>query len=301
MSAPNSLPSPRLSGSPTQLGGASLPPVIPGLGAVLATDDAQSTLEQELVKKLGTGRAALPVLPHVATLALRLAGNPDAKVGELAALIDGDPPIAARFLSVANSVIYFRGWRTSSTHSAIVRLGLSHTRDILFQVVYSASMSGIKRFHEPVRLSFERSVACALAARAATRAVRVELDSAYMCGLLHDIGEARIYRIFEELKPPLDADAEIIRLVHKYHCFAGAEIATTWQLPSEIVDACALHHEHEPAGAHVRIVRIADVLVDALDAALDFDRCTDLGLDTTVARNLLSELRAEVSKDRASA
>jgi HD-like signal output (HDOD) protein len=35
--------------------------------------------------------------------------------------------------------------------------------------------------------------------------------------------------------------------VHKYHCFAGAEIATTWQLPSEIVDACALHHQSEPA------------------------------------------------------
>jgi putative nucleotidyltransferase with HDIG domain len=274
------------------------PCVLPGLGAVLDAGAAESALEQELVKKLGTGRAALPVLPHVATLALRLAGNPDAKVGELAELIDGDPPIAARFLSVANSVVYFRGWRTSSTHSAIVRLGLSNTRDLLFQVVYSASMSGIKRFHEPVRLSFERSVACAIAARAAAQAVRVGLDSAYMCGLLHDIGEARIYRIFEALKPPADADAEIARLVHKYHCFAGAEIATTWQLPSEIVDACALHHQSEPAGDHVRIVQMSDALATALDGELDLERCADLGLDDLTARKLLQQLRTELAQDR---
>jgi putative nucleotidyltransferase with HDIG domain len=286
-------------GSPASATKVGFPPrVLPGLGAVLETDASHSALEHELVKKLGTGRAALPVLPHVATLALRLAGNPEAKVGELARLIDGDPPIAARFLSVANSVIYFRGWRTSSTHSAIVRLGLSNTRDLLFQVVYSASMSGIKRFHEPVRLSFERSVACAIAARAAAQAVRVELDSAYMCGLLHDIGEARIYRIFEDLKPAPEAEAEIPELVHKYHCFAGAEIATTWQLPSEIVDACALHHQIEPAGAHVRIVRIADALVGALDGELDLERCAELGLDDVTARKLYEKVKGELATER---
>jgi hypothetical protein len=50
--------------------------VLPGLGTVLDVNAAESVLEQELVKKLSTGRAALPVLPHMATLALRLAGKP---------------------------------------------------------------------------------------------------------------------------------------------------------------------------------------------------------------------------------
>ena len=149
-----------------------------------------------------------------------------------------------------------------------------------------------------MRLSFERSVACAVAARAAANAVRVELDSAYMCGLLHDIGEARIYRILEELKPPADADAEIARLVHKYHCFAGAEIATNWQLPSEIVDACALHHQKEAASAHVRIVQIADTLAAALDAELDLERCAELGLDELSAHKLLAQLRSDLATDR---
>ena len=101
-------------------------------------------LERELVRRLRTGRAALPVLPDVAQAALRLANDPDARIDELARLVDTDPPIAARFMSVANSAGYWRGLLTASTQSAIVRLGLANTRDLLFQVVYAASASGLR-------------------------------------------------------------------------------------------------------------------------------------------------------------
>ena len=92
---------------------------------VSSDDLAMPEHERELVRRLKTGRAALPVLPAVAQSAIRLANDPDARITDLASLVDTDPPIAARFMSVANSVIYFRGWVTSSTQSAIVRLGLA--------------------------------------------------------------------------------------------------------------------------------------------------------------------------------
>ncbi|HEX4477555.1 MAG TPA: HDOD domain-containing protein [Polyangiaceae bacterium] len=252
------------------------------------TEKPRSELELALVKKMETGRAALPVLPRVATHALKLAGNPEASVSELGRLIDGDPPIAARFLSVANSVIYFRGLRTSSTQAAIVRLGLQHTRDLLFQVVYAASMTGLKRFHEQVRRSFDRSVVCALAARQAAEMLSIDLDSAYMCGLLHDIGEARIYRILEELRPPPGGDGEIAELVAAYHCRAGAEVAKAWQLPAEIVDACALHHEPGECTPHVRVVKISDAVADAVEGNFDPDRFLVLGLQEGAARDLVN-------------
>ena len=46
--------------------------------------EPQSELERELLRRLKSGRAALPVLPQVAALALRLASDPDARVHELA-------------------------------------------------------------------------------------------------------------------------------------------------------------------------------------------------------------------------
>lgn len=266
--------------------------------AVAADDLALPELERELVRRLKTGRAALPVLPAVAQSAIRLANDPDARITELASLVDTDPPIAARFMSVANSVIYFRGWVTSSTQSAIVRLGLASTRDLLFQVVYASSAGGLKKYQSAVQASFRRSVVAAHAARVISRELSIDSEYDYMSGLLHDIGESRIYRILDGLKLPTSPQL-VASLVQKYHESAGAEIAMAWKLPTEIVDACAAHHD--PAAAanpNVRLVMIADCVVSALEAEvgqdggeIDFEPFDKLLVDPSIARRLIEKTR----------
>lgn len=267
--------------------------------AVVSSEDpAMPELERELVKRLKTGRAALPVLPAVAQSAIRLANDPDARITELASLVDTDPPIAARFMSVANSVIYFRGWVTSSTQSAIVRLGLASTRDLLFQVVYASTSGGLKRYQAAVQASFRRSVMAAHAARVISRELSIGTEYDYMSGLLHDIGESRIYRILDGVKVPSSPQL-VEALVAKYHESAGAEVAMAWQLPTEIVDACAAHHDPSAAAnPHVRLVMLADCVVSALDAELgqskreiDFAPFDQLLVDPGIARRLIEKTR----------
>jgi putative nucleotidyltransferase with HDIG domain len=272
--------------------------VTPSAAAVSSEDPNLPELERELVKRLKTGRAALPVLPAVAQSAIRLANDPDARITELASLVDTDPPIAARFMSVANSVIYFRGWVTSSTQSAIVRLGLASTRDLLFQVVYASTSGGLKRYQAAVQASFRRSVIAAHASRVICRELSIGSEYDYMCGLLHDIGEARIYRVLDGLKER--GDSELVEsLVRKYHESAGAEVAMAWKLPTEIVDACAAHHDPAAAATpHVRLVMIADCVVAALEAEsgqvkreIDFAAFDKLLVDPSIARRLIEKTR----------
>ena len=265
---------------------------------VMVTAESQpemSETECELVKRLRTGRAALPVLPQVAEAALRLANDPDARIDDLAELVDTDPPIAARFMSVANSVAYWRGLLTSSTQSAIVRLGLANTRDLLFQVVYAASSGGLKRYQTQVQKSFKRSVVAAVAARTAARELEIDSEYDYMSGLLHDIGEARVYRILDAL-PNRVTDANLVTdLVQRYHSAAGAEVAMAWKLPTEIVDACAAHHDPQAASVpHVRLVMIADAVVDALEAGRspDLRRFEALLVDLRAARRIIDLTKA---------
>jgi len=272
--------------------------IVPSEAAASSDDLSLPELERELVRRLKTGRAALPVLPAVAQSAIRLANDPDARITELASLVDTDPPIAARFMSVANSVIYFRGWVTSSTQSAIVRLGLASTRDLLFQVVYASTAGGLKRYHPAVQASFRRSVTAAHAARVTSRELSIGSEYDYMSGLLHDIGESRIYRILDGLKAP-STPALVAALVRKYHESAGAEVAMAWKLPTEIVDACAAHHDPTAAATpHVRLVMIADCIVDALDAELgqdkreiDYEPFDKLLVDPGLARRLIEKTR----------
>ena len=270
--------------------------VVPVLVTVEPTPEMTET-ERELVKRLRTGRAALPVLPQVAEAALRLANDPDARIGDLAELVDTDPPIAARFMSVANSVAYWRGLLTSSTQSAIVRLGLANTRDLLFQVVYAASSGGLKRYQMQVQKSFKRSVVAAVAARTAARELEIDSEYDYMSGLLHDIGEARIYRILDGL-PRFDDPKLAQDLVQRYHTAAGAEVAMAWKLPTEIVDACAAHHDPKAIGVpHVRLVMIADAVVDALESGKspNFERFESLLVDVSIARRIIDLTKSAAS------
>ncbi|MFZ5890186.1 MAG: HDOD domain-containing protein [Myxococcota bacterium] len=278
----------------------SLPPSVPPLGAMPNESlpaDAEHALERELVRQLKTGRAALPLLPQVAESALRLANDPDARIDQLARLVDTDPPIAARFMSVANSVAYWRGLVTASTQSAIVRLGLANTRDLLFQVVYAASTNGLKKYQTAVSRSFKRSVMAAIAARVTAEELQHRGEYDYMCGLLHNIGEARVYRILDAITLPVPDPALVKRLVQKYHCVAGAEVAMAWKLPAEIVDACAAHHDAAAAeNSSVRLVMIADVIVAALEATalgkpVEYAGFEKLGISLEQARILLEKTR----------
>jgi len=298
MSAQPSFPLPPVGESVDSLVVSAESVVAPSEAAVSSEDPQLPELERELVRRLKTGRAALPVLPAVAQSAIRLANDPDARITDLASLVDTDPPIAARFMSVVNSIIYFRGWVTSSTQSAIVRLGLASTRDLLFQVVYASTSGGLKRYQAAVQASFRRSVIAAHASRVVSRELSIGSEYDYMSGLLHDIGEARIYRILDGLKQRGD-DALVESLVRKYHESAGAEVAMAWRLPTEIVDACAAHHDPVAAATpHVRLVMIADCVVAALDAEdaqvkreADFAAFDKLLVDPSIARRIIEKTR----------
>jgi putative nucleotidyltransferase with HDIG domain len=167
----------------------------------------------------------------------------------------------------------------------------------LFQVVYAASSGGLKRYQMQVQRSFKRSVVTAVAARTAARELEMETEYDYMSGLLHDIGEARIYRILDGL-PRFDDPKLAKQLVMRYHTAAGAEVAMAWKLPTEIVDACAAHHD--PAAAtvpHVRLVMIADAVVDALEAGKNpkLERFEALGVEVSAARRIIDQTKKSAS------
>jgi putative nucleotidyltransferase with HDIG domain len=142
----------------------------------------------------------------------------------------------------------------------------------------------------PVQRSFKRSVVAAVAARTAARELEIDSEYDYMSGLLHDIGEARIYRILDGLPKKTDDQKLVRELVQRYHTAAGAEVAMAWKLPTEIVDACAAHHDSAAIGVpHVRLVMIADAVVDAIEAGRspNLGRFEALLVDVGVARRII--------------
>jgi HD-like signal output (HDOD) protein len=228
----------------------------------------QAAVEARLVRELDGGRAALPILPHVAAQAIRFANDPNSDLRKLAELVEADPPIAARLLAVANSVIYTRTVRVSTTRAAIIRLGVEGTRDLLFQVVYASSTVGLPRYQDLVARSFRRSVLAGIAARIVSDKMRYRFEYDYLCGLLHNIGEARVYRILANFKESIDL-AIVEDVVTRHHARAGAELAIAWGLPEPIIETCAHHHDDpKKASTLVKMVMIADILVTIMEGRM---------------------------------
>lgn len=252
--------------------------------------------ELALVARLESGRAALPMLPSVAATALELANNPNADVAKFSELIETDPPMAARFMSVANSALYSRGRKVSVVHEAVMRIGLLASRDLLFQVVYASSVRGLPRFQTDVQMSFRRSVAAGILCRAAARILGVAFREAYLCGLLHDIGESRVYRLLCEVNVKVSSE-EASELVARYHSRAGAELAQKWALPQDIVLACRKHHEQRPpVNVAVSLVRIADLAIPCLELHqkaevydVPLEQLEDLGLNEEVFARIVEQ------------
>jgi HD-like signal output (HDOD) protein len=90
-------------------------------------------------------------------------------------------------------------------------------------------------------------------------------------------------------------DPKLVKqLVQRYHTAAGAEVAMAWKLPTEIVDACAAHHDPSAVGVpHVRLVMIADAVCDALEAgkAPNLERFEALLVDVGVARRIIDQTK----------
>jgi HD-like signal output (HDOD) protein len=262
---------------------------------------APSAAEAALVQTLEGGRAALPLLPQVATQALELANNPDSGVREFAELIMKDPPIAARFIATANSALYSRGQTIRSVNDAVARIGLGASRDLVFQVVYASTLAGLKAFQTEVQVSFERSVLCGVICRVGAPLLRVNVADAYLSGLLHDIGESRVYRILSEGKLIPSAE-EATALVQKYHPRAGAELAMRWALPDEIVQVCRRHEEKgTPTSDQLRLVRVADLIAPHVQSQsekpeIDQAKLDELGINVEQARTMIGRSIEAASK-----
>ena len=246
---------------------------------MIEADSNQRTLLRLLEQDLARGTSDLPTLPRSVTEALRLARKPGLDFNEVANVAASDPPLSARIVAVANSALYARAGmpRIASVRQAAVRLGTQATRDVLYQVAYASMFVDAPRFRDLVEATFQHGVRAARAARLLAADRGLDMDVAFLAGLLHDIGRARCWKLLARRRNVDMASARAA--VDELHTAAGAELATAWNLPEEVVEACRWHHE--PAGrSHVLLIAAADAVahVDEHRGHVDEARSHLLGM-----------------------
>jgi HD-like signal output (HDOD) protein len=222
------------------------------------------------------GDVALPLLSDTAARVMVACQEENSDLQRLANLVSHDQALAIHVLRVANSAGYAPREPILSVQQAIGRPASPSCAIIPWpsprrERVFSVRSRGA---HPPA--------GCTRRPRPAMRGDRAapaqEPDSAFLCGLLHDVGMPILLQLVCDLEregadrvPP-----EVMEgVMAEFHCDLGAKVAERWKLGPWI--GMAVRHHHDPARSHflqdeVRVTTLADLLAEW---ALDHSRTED--------------------------
>lgn len=232
----------------------------------------------------------LPTLSPITQRVLRLGSATDADLSDVVRLVQSDPSLTGRVLSMCQRAELGLGDRVTTVDRAIVMLGFEAVRAAILSVaVYDALSDHAAQLESrPENEAFRHDafwrhcVASACAADAIARthpSLGVSPDEAFVAGLLHDLGKlaldlvlprtyGKVMRLVEERGLAMaEASARVIGIDHHT---AGKRLAEHWNLPVVIQDAMWLYGQPPHAMAElqnrelVRVVGASHELVRAL-------------------------------------
>ncbi|MEP6958778.1 MAG: HDOD domain-containing protein [Nitrospirota bacterium] len=210
-------------------------------------------VERALVERIDKDRVDLPVLPQVAGKVMALANDPSADAARLSALIHQDQALAAHVLRIANSPAYMPRTPIASLQHAVAMLGVNQLSEIAVTISLKSGTVKIPGHEADVRQLWRHALASGAYAKEIARMRRYNVESAYLCGLLHAVGKPVVLKtvttIAAEMHIPLEPSA-IISFLDGYHSRVGSLIATEWALPPPVAEAITYYGVYEQASSH---------------------------------------------------
>ncbi len=224
----------------------------------------------------------LPVLPEVTHRVWAAIDRPDGDARTLAGLIRTDAAFAGHLLRIANSPAYASRAPITSLQQAVSRLGFRTLGEIAVIIACKTRAFQVKGHEAEVRDLFRHSLATALLAREVARMRRLDVENAFVAGLLHDVGRPTLIqalvdehaRCDGERAAPLSAD-DFETVVTVLHEEIGAEIVAAWGLPPRLATSVRHHHDPDAAGdarADAALLSFADALAHLAMGDLDLGR-----------------------------
>jgi putative nucleotidyltransferase with HDIG domain len=216
----------------------------------------------ELTWRVQQGKVELPLLPGVAMEVTNVANQENADSRVIADLLRKDQAMAAHVLRVVSSPVYSGRTQIVSLQQAVARLGVQKIREISLAIAFRVGVFKLKGFESEITALFQHSVAAGMFAQEVARVTRRNVEDAFMCGLLHDVGRPVILQalvqILAEQKLSVPASA-VIAATGELHSEVGGTLADSWGLPEAVEMSIRHHHSASPPDAHVNSVRITSL------------------------------------------
>lgn len=208
-------------------------------------------------------RRNLPTLPVIVSELTDILENPNNSTQQVEEVMLGDQAICMKILRVANTTFY-RGSREKvmDANEAIGTLGFEKIKDVILTTSVFKAFTGKESAER--RFSLEGLWKHSLGVAAASRAIAKHLgkswhETAYTCGLVHDIGKVARFKLDEDDNDDkfiLDSQKALDKGISFFqaellndsprHDYLGYLICRHWGLSGAVEEVVRWHHEPNP-------------------------------------------------------
>lgn len=231
-----------------------------------------------LVERIESGRIELPVLPEVASQVITASMDESCDIRKLTTILNRDQSMTAHVLRVCNSAMYAASVPIVSLQQALSRLGLKRIREIALLISCETKVFKVAGFDLRVRALFRHSLAAAAFAQEIARARRWNVEEAFLCGLLHDIGRPVLLQALVDLRREMQLEVEkdaIEEASREFHCRVGGDLAARWELSERLIETIRFHHDPEAAPTVSRTAMMTRLADDLAHHALGKGKVTE--------------------------
>jgi len=216
------------------------------------------TINEALLALQDGANCDLPMLPEVAAQLLTLTSDVDCNVSDIVPLIKRDQSLTSHLLRMANSLRYNTGVTVSSVQQAAARLGLLAVREIVVLISCKCRVFDVPEFESHVRKSFRHSLATAAFSQEIARSRRVNVEEAFLAGLLHDVGRPVLFQALADRRKMnglIATDQEVLNAAHELRIPLAARLIKRWEMSDRIVEA--VQHQSTPLDAPACLLQAA--------------------------------------------
>ncbi len=201
---------------------------------------------------------SLPAMPAIALKLMALKLDTAEGEAQLLTLIEQDPQISAKLISLSNSPALGVTRKVCSVNEAAMLLGLDRVKTVSLGIAVLSNfpqLPGSQNFAPQDLWLHSLTIAIAMHTLSLSmpRQRRPRHDHIYLAGLLHDIGYMAIHYLdnaasnelhhqlrLQPKRPVMEIELQILGVSH---CYIGAQLARQWNLPEEIITVLGYHHE----------------------------------------------------------
>jgi HD-like signal output (HDOD) protein len=230
----------------------------------------ETELEALLKQAIAEGFVEVPILPVIANKAFMLANDKSSDASQMAQLIESDPSLAGHVMRIANSAAYTPMSNLTSLQQAIARLGMTTISEIAISAVMNAKLFNTPGYEDYADAIWQQSLATSLWAKEIASHCNVNVEVAFLAGLIHSIGRPAVLQTLIDVASqrtlPLD-DAIVHQLEDKYWLTVSQMIVIRWRMPALVIET--IQHLETPstdkeAGQLAAVVNMSRYAADAM-------------------------------------